>query len=317
MFFDRNGKRCKNFAIKSHSLQRRGPLSRIAEDNHVIKVGQELRAAPIGKRSNFEKVGLKKASTFAGFCANHDTEIFKPIEDGDFELNIKNALVSAVRALALECNRKSMSIAIQKETIAFLGSKASPETIQNLKWALRGARKAEVANLIWLRRLFAAYHKEIPKGFLFRAFKFDAHLPFACTGAFEPEWSAKKAYLFNSDPIKLKWNIVSLLAGNFGKQGFAIFFGIQRYHAHRIDKFLGSIEASAEDQASQILTLALMHSENCYLRESWKNALSSDEVAKIVALSQSGLLEGTRDPQMLDVRVPIANIKLLELATNV
>lgn len=69
---------CKNDAIKAHSVQNANALSLIAEDNHVYEL--KMRITDGKPVCAFERVGRNNASTFPGLCAQHDTEIFRPID---------------------------------------------------------------------------------------------------------------------------------------------------------------------------------------------------------------------------------------------
>lgn len=56
----------KKSIARSHTLQRSGPLVAIAEAGHVMSA----RGGPDGPE--MKRVGLKDASTFAGFCSEHE-----------------------------------------------------------------------------------------------------------------------------------------------------------------------------------------------------------------------------------------------------
>lgn len=73
--------RC-NEIISAHSIQKRGQLSLIAEEGHVYRLSADLS---ILQKSNgipgMKKVGVNRASTFAGFCKQHDNKLFEPIDN--------------------------------------------------------------------------------------------------------------------------------------------------------------------------------------------------------------------------------------------
>lgn len=72
--------KCTRHTIRSHSIQKRGPLSILADQSrHVIA----FRAKPSFEerlRVNAERIGINEVSLFSGLCNQHDTEIFKPID---------------------------------------------------------------------------------------------------------------------------------------------------------------------------------------------------------------------------------------------
>ena len=79
---------CNDIPIQSHSLQK-SLLKTIADStNHVKKIGVNVEFKLNGKFSVLEEnIGINKASTFAGFCNKHDTEIFKSIESNIIDYN--------------------------------------------------------------------------------------------------------------------------------------------------------------------------------------------------------------------------------------
>lgn len=87
---ERNRGRCLHFAngiqcnkiISAHSIQKQGQLSLIAEKGHVYR----LNADPSTLKENngipcMKKIGVKKVSTFRGFCKYHDNQLFEPIDN--------------------------------------------------------------------------------------------------------------------------------------------------------------------------------------------------------------------------------------------
>jgi len=79
------GSACSGKAIKAHSVQRSGGLSRIALRGEVYYFRSTMYlmmnpAAPVEP----VLVGCKEASVFPGFCAYHDAHTFKPIDDQEF-----------------------------------------------------------------------------------------------------------------------------------------------------------------------------------------------------------------------------------------
>lgn len=76
--------KCTARAIQSHSIQNSRVLDLLAREGHVKKITS--RVAKGGAQDfrpiifDFEDVGRNEVATFHGFCAQHDVEIFKPID---------------------------------------------------------------------------------------------------------------------------------------------------------------------------------------------------------------------------------------------
>lgn len=85
---------CRGGIIDAHSLQRKGPLYKIAiqEDNQYKVI--HFQRDELSSEWKATSTPIKDASTFRGFCHNHD-DIFSPIEKSTYtENNLQNFLHS-------------------------------------------------------------------------------------------------------------------------------------------------------------------------------------------------------------------------------
>lgn len=69
---------CEHDAIKAHSVQNAMALSLIEVDNHVYEL--KMRISNGNPVCEFGQIGRNNASTFPGFCAEHDQDLFRPID---------------------------------------------------------------------------------------------------------------------------------------------------------------------------------------------------------------------------------------------
>jgi len=77
---------CTETAIRAHSIQNRQTISLLEQDNHVV--AWQPRFSQAGPEITLKRVGRNDASTFAGFCNRHDTQLFaaldtKPLDPTD------------------------------------------------------------------------------------------------------------------------------------------------------------------------------------------------------------------------------------------
>ncbi|HBF36311.1 MAG TPA: hypothetical protein DDW50_03220 [Firmicutes bacterium] len=100
---------CQDAPIRSHSLQNNRILNRISRDGVVLRFEPKIINGEFN--TELEEVGRGKASTFYGFCGNHDTQLFSPIEREDYVIgNKEQEFLFAYRALAKEfCTKKTAS----------------------------------------------------------------------------------------------------------------------------------------------------------------------------------------------------------------
>lgn len=88
---------CDKPAIRAHSIQNSRVLDLIAVDGHVMVL--EARITTDGPLVSLRRVGRNMASTFTGLCADHDQEMFRPIDAAAIDLeNPEHLFLVAYRA---------------------------------------------------------------------------------------------------------------------------------------------------------------------------------------------------------------------------
>jgi hypothetical protein len=71
---------CKAKPIGSHSIQRAGPLTLLADGSgHVFSL-EPHRESGQPSAARMRRVGTRRASTFPGLCKKHDESLFRPID---------------------------------------------------------------------------------------------------------------------------------------------------------------------------------------------------------------------------------------------
>ena len=119
---------CNQPAIESHSQQRRGAIAAIAEFGHVVAVKRNVIAPLFNAipdeppRGKIEKVGVRKASAFGGFCIAHDTELFKAIDTQQLQINNETQVLALHRrAVAYEIRNKQKMCSMLESAIKISG----------------------------------------------------------------------------------------------------------------------------------------------------------------------------------------------------
>jgi len=95
---------CNKDAISSHSIQK-ALLKTIADKtNHLYRFSMNAEFTFNGKiEVVIEKIGINKASIFFGYCSEHDTNLFLPIESNPLEEhNIEQNFLLLLRSLNKE-----------------------------------------------------------------------------------------------------------------------------------------------------------------------------------------------------------------------
>lgn len=117
------GMECASRAIAAHSVQNNGILDRLAEDGHVISPRIQVRFSNQPPNYAFERIGRNKATTFTGLCAQHDTELFKPIDIGPMDLNsAEHLFLLSYRSVLKEAHATRKSV-VDTQGLYKLGAK--------------------------------------------------------------------------------------------------------------------------------------------------------------------------------------------------
>lgn len=103
---------CSEYCIKSHSVQKKLELRNISKNGNVNGLNADLTSyeSYLQNEATFRVIGISDASTFNGYCAKHDHDIFEPIENGKYELtNQYHNLLLYLRSLSCLYDRKRNS----------------------------------------------------------------------------------------------------------------------------------------------------------------------------------------------------------------
>jgi hypothetical protein len=121
---------CSELSIKrSHTLPRSGPLDAIAEDGHVI--APTFSHSIEGVRA--ERVGIREASTFPGFCERHELE-FASFEQAktisaerDFLLQFYRIVCRELHVRRTDRDHMARSISAHEQVLSDRGAKVYRE----------------------------------------------------------------------------------------------------------------------------------------------------------------------------------------------
>jgi hypothetical protein len=87
---------CSGSIIRAHTVPKSGSLRQIARDGHVYSFIPSLEnLIKYQGRLHPELVGINKASTFTGFCSEHDNTIFSKVEKDRCYLEIAQRIIFA------------------------------------------------------------------------------------------------------------------------------------------------------------------------------------------------------------------------------
>lgn len=273
--------KCEGTPIKSHTVQRAGGLSAIAEGGHVISI--KLAFENIFKNSGKlipEKIGVRFASTFSGFCGRHDSELFRPLEHGSVDFTAENFFLLSLRSIAYELITKECALAVisaQREMDR--GTPFSTQAaIQNQlaiyeQGTLIGLNDAK----LWKNRYDEIFRARSFEEFHYYAVVFDGIMPIVGSGAFYPEVDfdgeelqrlgrENQAYEHIAINLTSLENKTIVVAGWLGDDG-----GPASVFAKSLRKAIG------REGVEAVVRLCFEHLENIYFKPTWWSSLGSKQ----------------------------------------
>lgn len=309
---------CFEEVINSHTVQRNGGLSAIAEDNHVLSTKKGFLSLERNEGDIVPgRIGLKDASTFPGFCNKHDTTMFLPAEGQHAALNKETAFLLSFRALAYEYVMKQYSVAshnVRRDNLDRGVSFVEQVAIQSwLDGLAVGTRMALDDIGRWKAEYDSAYINQDYSGYRAYLVEFDSVLPFVGAGAFLPEFD----FLGNALQrlgARVGLEHVAINVTVLGGKTVAV-FGWWPESRDATSRFVKSFaELPDDEKVSALATCVFEHLENVYYRESWWKGLSTGEQRGLDDLIRGGLIsKSSGSLSARNVRMDAGVTQLLDL----
>ena len=266
---------CKGKIVKAHTVQENGSLSLMACEGHVYVV-QAIYGSTDNKME-VRPVGIGLATTFWGFCADHDNKIFLPIEQTSYKSTPQQNFLFAYRSLCKEIYQREAFIENNEKMIAESQTQLQKETL-----TIYG-KQARFA----LKELHELYSRMAKIVILDKGYRNLKHLivefkkvpTVACSGIFVPYHGPDDRWLDNdTDFNPLFVNVIPNARG-----GVAILsYFLDRHHGP--EAFCNGLAELEDRRKSTALSLlALIHIDNHAINIHWWDGLTTDIKNKIMA----------------------------------
>lgn len=286
--------------VRAHTVQRRGGLSEIAEEGHVLSV-KAASERLFENEGTFvpQRVGIRSASTFLGFCERHDGEMFRPIESQTPSPTRANAFLFAYRAMAYELYQKRFQLDLipfkKRELDKGESFKAQAWTQEYLHLLQHGAERGLKDLLAWKRDFDRMWLESDFGDFEFFGMRFQGSLPLAACGALYVEFDLEGRPLQKVGAGDAPLEHITLTIASSGASTLAVLGWLERKGGVAqalVDSFK---RVPMKEKANAVAHFAFEHLENVFLRPSWWDHLSPVQKAAADARFRSGLPFSGRD----------------------
>lgn len=283
---------CSGRIVQAHTVSRASSLKRIAREGHVYKVMPTIYTLVQNSgRPEPKLIGINDASTFTGFCAYHDRELFSPIENQPFAGKSEQIFLLAYRAICREWYNKRAAT----ENIPFLQkldsglSLPQQAAIQDFVSAYAEGTAAGLRNSEFYKSTFdKMLHSHDYSQMRFCHLVFDKPPAVMGSGGLFPEVD------FSGNPLQDLSNVVAtpdvVLFSSFSSEGRGHFCFIWHRDYDETPKRLVDSFTSIPDELKPDALLRFMFEfcENLYLEPTWWESRSTAEANAIISRIRQG-----------------------------
>ncbi|MDC4449280.1 hypothetical protein NQ646_02390 [Acinetobacter baumannii] len=276
--------KCKGSIIDSHTVPKSNSLKKIAKDGHVYAY-MHLDFMHIDNHKGELKpklIGVGKASTFKGFCGEHDRELFSSVETKDFEATPEQCFALFYRAYAKEVYNKKVQHNDRKSNYDLVDKMEQPEFIKQQAYNLLDKYFEGIALAIddveslkpIMDDILEKENYEKSKALVL---EFEAPLPFMVSGSVYPEQdfngnSLQQLGSKNFDPL------TSLGCTSFASndKGYFVFSWLDLDNK-LVEEFINSfLEIKENYKFNHLLKMTFNFFENIYMSPEWWDSLGKE-----------------------------------------
>lgn len=269
---------CKGQIIKAHTVSKSSSLKKIARDSHVYKTLPDvIDIHRANGRPSPKLEGINDASTFTGFCQEHDRDLFSPIENKEFNWTDEQVFLVAYRAFCYEWHAKN-SVSDMEDFFKSLDAGRHPieqARIQSEFDAFLTGTKAAVEDQKTYKTDFdnMLLSKDYSK-IKWIGFEFDKPPSVMGAGGFCPLQDFAGNRLQDLTDLSVISQPVYYSSFSSGNRGIFCFAWIDGY-GDACNKFTNSfLEIEDENKPDEIVALLFDHSENLFLAPDWWEGLT-------------------------------------------
>ncbi|MFK8011416.1 MAG: SEC-C domain-containing protein [Marinicellaceae bacterium] len=270
---------CSNKHIRAHTISKSSSLSAISTNGHVYSLDSDYTSFFANKGPKLKLQGIKKASTFFGFCSQHDKKIFSDIENKKFVGSRKQCFLWGYRSVCLELYKKIQAFAGPDLYDRIDAGRPLVEQlrIQSFIASLRRGQEAGLKNIEWHKSLYDQHL--ITSSFeSVRAYiiKFEKVLPILCSSALFPIVDFEGTRLNDISNSTTRPDLLSYASFAEGENGYVVFTWLPESDRY-VEKFIQSIEQVTDNDLFNALTrFFLASTENIHFAPAWWDELSSE-----------------------------------------
>ena len=282
---------CTDDSIGSHSVQK-ALLSLVSKDNNVVEFSTVVQFKLNGSiKTNVDLINIKKASVFQGFCNQHDTKIFLPIETSDIEINnTEQQFLFLFRSLYKEFHDLRESFNLTRE----MWLKLSPILLRNesenefqILYFLSEYYKT-TCSYKWLENLKSEIDDDYKNKNFCNTYKFDClelndFIPVFGTTFFDVQAAREDLFYEKNIVYDLPLYFSMTLLPNKNKDKLLLFYAYRKDQEKELKPFINRISNTNINELKLFISdTILRNSSNFYIGPDYWNRFSKETKDKII-----------------------------------
>lgn len=253
---------CEQQSINSHTISKN--CLRILADK-----GQLITPKPVPTKSSeesptrFQNRGIKRASTYRGFCETHDNNLFDEIDKIQDDINLDKIMLFFLRSLGQEYQKKIRAFATL-DAIKVFDMNLNDDELHNYEVSgqLLGA------NILWQQfsEVYRAIKNNTHRDFRYLTINFNHRFPFSFLGCYSHELEYMEVELGDRNPINFRSCVMGFVPTD---NGSTFFMGWHKNYTPYVSRFLTNLERTKGAVPEYIFQYAIAVTENIFINPNW------------------------------------------------
>lgn len=270
---------CSNKIIESHTVSKSSSLKSIMnKDNKVY--GFDLSFHGLVKNNgilSIKKLGINEASTFLGFCSNHDKELFSIFEDKPFIPTKEQLCLLSFRSFCREIYGKKGES--KTDLLHELNKEPINEQILSVRDELLEVSLAELDTT--RLELISIIDNKAFDSLEYFIIELNSNAKILASGAFVPEMDFNNQQVCDLFDTTKTLNYIFFNVVNYGGKGFCIFSWIKKPENEIFKIFIKTLSQRKHRIADNLVNFIFYHFENTFFSIDWWDKLDPAKQFKI------------------------------------
>jgi len=261
--------KCEHQSINSHTISK-NCLKALADKSHLITPKPVPTKNRKEKPTRFERRGIKKASTYRGFCSRHDNNLFNKIDKIQDEIDLDGIIRFFLRSLGQEYQKKIRAFATL-DAVKIYDMDLNDDNLHSHE--VFGQRVG--ANALWKQfaEVYRAIEEKNLSDYRYLTIEFNHLYPFSYLGCYSHELEYMEIELGDVNPVNFRTCVMGFVPTG---KGSTFFMGWHKNYTPYVPRFLANLARAKGAIPEFIFQHAIALSENIFINPPWYDKIGDE-----------------------------------------